>query len=55
MDDIWKIIAAGIFALIGSHLLLYSWLKRKIAAIQVQVEREKAQEATRLQDGSDQP
>lgn len=44
MDDLMKIVLAGLFALIGSHLLLWAWLKRKIADVKSQVEAEQAAE-----------
>ncbi len=42
MDDVMKYALAALLILIGSHLLLWSWLKRKIASVQRDIEREKA-------------
>ena len=46
MDDMMKYALAALLVLIGSHLLLWSWLKRKIAAVQREIEREKAETPT---------
>lgn len=42
MDDLVKIALAALFFLIGSHLLLWAWLKRKIASVRREMEVERS-------------
>ena len=43
MEDIVKFGIAAILILIGSHLFLWAWLKRKIDSVKREIETEKAQ------------